>query len=151
MTSPDPAVVALTRQLAELRQQVADMELAIEALSLADAKRHKIKDSIKWHDITDEARDLEIARLRGWERDVLVPVLGYHVLPCWPLHVPACVRMEVMFELWRTLWLSKRTEKVLAAQAEYFIRTLPGLADDIRTICKACDHLKDAKSEEVAA
>jgi hypothetical protein len=152
-TSPDPAIAAMALQVAEMHQKLTDLELSVEALAMADAKKHKVKDSIRWWDITDEAKELEIARLRGWERDILVPVLGYHMIPCWPIHLPAVQRMEIMFELWRMLWLSRRTPALLASQAEYFLRQLPGLADDIRTICRSCDHVKDEDetTEEVAA
>jgi hypothetical protein len=151
MTTPDPTVVALSLQVADMRQQLADLEMTVLALEQADSKKHKPRESVRWWDISEESRELEVARLRGWERDILLPVLGYHVLPCWPLHLPAVARMETMCELWMTLWLSQRTPNVLASQAEYLIRTLPGLADDIRTICSGCEHFKPQPAKEVAA
>lgn len=140
MTGPDPTVVALSLQVAEMRQKQAELEMTVHALECEDSKTHKPGESVAWHDISDEARELEVAKLRGWERDVLLPVLGYHLPSCWPLPVPACVRMELIQEQWMTLWLTRRTPKVLVGQVSYVIRELPGLADDIKAICAGCEH-----------
>jgi len=140
MNSTDPLVTALSLQVADLRQLLADLQTKVHALEHDDAKKHDPGQSIKWWDLTEEARELEVARLRGWERDVLVPMLGYSLPECWPLHIPACARVESLYELWATCWLSNRTRSVLASQAEYFIRYLPQLAEEIRALCRSCEH-----------
>jgi hypothetical protein len=148
MTSPDPAIAAMARQVAELHQKVSDLELSIEALTMAEGKKHKVRDSVKWHEISDEEAELHIARFRGWERDVLLPVVGYYLAPCWPLHRAAVLRIELAFEQWRLLWLSKRTEKILSAQIDYLIRQLPALCDDIKSIASRCGHTPAAEATE---
>jgi hypothetical protein len=151
VTTPDPTAVALSLQVAELRQHQAEMEMTVHRLEDEDDKTYKPRESVKWWDITDESRELEIARLRGFERDVLHPVLGYHMAPCWPLHIPAVLRMELIAETWMVLWLSRRTASVLQKQDDFIIRTLPGLADDIASVCKGCEHLQPKPvTEEVA-
>jgi hypothetical protein len=140
MTTPDAALTALALQVADMREEMAALVMRLSAVEEKEGKRYRPRDSPKWWDITEESREAEIARLRGWVRDVLGPVFGHSLPDCWTKHRDSAVRVDVMTELFMVLWLSRRTGAILSAQAEYMLRVLPGLVEQVQAVGRSCGH-----------
>jgi hypothetical protein len=61
--------------------------------------------------------------------------------PCWPAHDLCLYALDILSELWSTLYLQpNRTPGLLSAQAEYQARLLPALAEQLRAETQRCGH-----------
>jgi len=87
----------------------------------------------RWWNLTGQARDAEIGRLRGFVEHVYRPGFGHlaaRLRPCWESHDLCLYCLDIAAELHAVLYLqSRRTVSLLNGQAEYATRVLPALAD----------------------
>jgi hypothetical protein len=97
----------------------------------------------RWWNLTGQAREAEIGRLRGFVEHVYRPGFGHlaaRLRPCWEFHDLCLYCLDIAAELHAVLYLqSRRTISLLNGQAEYATRVLPALADlmtaETRTGC----------------
>jgi hypothetical protein len=97
----------------------------------------------RWWNLTGQAREAEIGRLRGFVEHVYQPGFGHlaaRLRPCWEFHDLCLYCLDIAAELHAVLYLqSRRTISLLNGQAEYATRVLPALADlmtaETRTGC----------------
>jgi hypothetical protein len=99
----------------------------------------------RWWDLSGEARDAEIGRLRGFVEHVYRPGYGHlaaRLRPCWESHDLCLYCLDIAAELHAVLYLqSRRTVSLLNGQAEYATRVLPALADLMAAETRsACQH-----------
>ena len=87
----------------------------------------------RWWNLSGEAREAEIGRLRGFVEHVYRPGFGHlaaRLRPCWESHDLCLYCLDIAAELHAVLYLqSRRTVSLLNGQAEYATRVLPALAD----------------------
>lgn len=139
------AMEALTTTVHGLADTVADLQLAVD---LGD-KPEKIVPwrNVWWHELADDSEELkaELHRLRGWLTEIAVPVLGWEGLPpCVLSHKLAVVAIDVAVELHRVLWLTEgRNHAMVAQQADYLLRVMPGLQAVVKQACAGCEHQMD--------
>jgi hypothetical protein len=99
----------------------------------------------RWWNLSGEARDAEISRLRGFVEHVYRPGFGHlaaRLRPCWESHDLCLYCLDIAAELHAVLYLqSRRTVSLLNGQAEYATRVLPALADLMSTETRSgCQH-----------
>jgi hypothetical protein len=91
----------------------------------------------RWWNLSGEAREAEIGRLRGFVEQVYRPGFGHlaaRLRPCWESHDLCLYCLDIAAELHAVLYLqSRRTVALLNGQAEYATRVLPALADLMST------------------
>ncbi len=110
----------------------------------------------RWWNLSGQARDAEIGRLRGFVEHVYRPGFGHlaaRLRPCWESHDLCLYCLDIAAELHAVLSLqSRRTVPLLNGQAEYATRVLPALADlmsvETRSGCE--HHLPAANSTPLA-
>ena len=87
----------------------------------------------RWWNLTGEAREAQVGRLRGFVEQVYRPGFGHlaaRLRPCWESHDLCLYCLDIAAELHAVLYLqSRRTVSLLNGQAEYATRVLPALAD----------------------
>jgi hypothetical protein len=99
----------------------------------------------RWWNLTGQARQAEIGRLRGFVEQVYRPGFGHlaaRLRPCWESHDLCLYCLDIAAELHAVLYLqSRRTVPLLNGQAEYATRVLPALADLMSTETRSgCQH-----------
>jgi hypothetical protein len=99
----------------------------------------------RWWNLSGEAREAEIGRLRGFVEHVYRPGFGHlaaRLRPCWESHDLCLYCLDIAAELHAVLYLqSRRTVPLLNGQAEYATRVLPALADLMATETRSgCQH-----------
>jgi len=99
----------------------------------------------RWWNLTGQAREAEIGRLRGFVEQVYRPGFGHlaaRLRPCWERHDLCLYCLDIAAELHAVLYLqSRRTVPLLNGQAEYATRVLPALADLMSTETRSgCQH-----------
>jgi hypothetical protein len=99
----------------------------------------------RWWNLSGEAREAEIGRLRGFVEHVYRPGFGHlaaRLRPCWESHDLCLYCLDIAAELHAVLYLqSRRTIPLLNGQAEYATRVLPALADLMSTETRSgCQH-----------
>jgi hypothetical protein len=118
----EDALAALTARVAEM---LPDEQGASRAYAPRPAPR--------WWNLSGEAREAEIGRLRGFVEHVYQPGFGHlaaRLRPCWEAHDLCLYCLDIAAELHAVLYLqSRRTVSLLNGQAEYATRVLPALAD----------------------
>ena len=61
--------------------------------------------------------------------------------PCWDQHDLCLYGLDILSQLWSTLYLqNRRSTGLLSAQAEYQARVLPALAAQLMTETTGCGH-----------
>ena len=147
---------AASGQLAELTGQAAAIGRTVDehAAALArlaapsqadpDADRYHAEPAPAWWNLAAAERQEPLARLRAWVEQVYRPGYGHLAVtlgPCWPLHDLCLYGLDIASELWSVLYLQpSRTAALLSAQAEYQVRILPALADQLRVETSGCGH-----------
>jgi len=134
---------------ADIRQQAdrtARLQALEEALAALAAKVSEVlpdehgtarvyapRPAPRWWNLTGQAREAEIGRLRGFVEHVYRPGFGHlaaRLRPCWESHDLCLYCLDIAAELHAVLYLqSRRTISLLNGQAEYATRVLPALAD----------------------
>jgi len=99
----------------------------------------------RWWNLSGQAREAEIGRLRGFVEQVYRPGFGHlaaRLRPCWESHDLCLYCLDIAAELHAVLYLqSRRTIPLLNGQAEYATRVLPALADLMSTETRSgCHH-----------
>jgi len=99
----------------------------------------------RWWNLTGQAREAEVGRLRGFVEQVYRPGFGHlaaRLRPCWESHDLCLYCLDIAAELHAVLYLqSRRTVSLLNGQAEYATRVLPALADLMSTETRSgCQH-----------
>ena len=139
------AMESLTTDVHNMAETVSELQLAVDL----GEKPEKVTPwaNVRWHELGADSDELaaELHRLQGWLTEIAVPVLGWSGLPkCVLQHKLAVVAIDVAMELHRVLWLSEgRTHALLAGQADYLLRVLPGLQTVVKQACAGCDHQMD--------
>jgi hypothetical protein len=120
---------ALEEAMAELTARVAEVLPDEQGAARVYAPRP----APRWWNLTGEARQAEIGRLRGFVEHVYRPGFGHlaaRLRPCWEHHDLCLYCLDIAAELHAVLYLqSRRTISLLNGQAEYATRLLPALAD----------------------
>ena len=134
---------------ADIRQQAertARLQVLEEALAALTARVAEVlpdehgsprvyapRPAPRWWNLTGQAREAEIGRLRGFVEQVYRPGFGHlaaRLRPCWESHDLCLYCLDIAAELHAVLYLqSRRTVSLLNGQAEYATRVLPALAD----------------------
>ena len=130
----EDAVATLTARVAEV---LPDDQGAARVYTPRPAPR--------WWNLTGQAREAEIGRLRGFVDQVYRTGFGHlaaRLRPCWDSHDLCLYCLDIAAELHAVLYLqSRRTVALLNGQAEYATRVLPALADLMSTETRsACQH-----------
>ena len=157
MTSNDP-ITAIVDQLAAHAEQLTRLDAreaehhAVTTTQLADLACKLTQDpcgyqpeaAAAWWQLTPEARQEPIARLRAWIDQVYRPGYGHlaaTLAPCWASHDLCLYGLDILAGLWSALYLQpQRTAGLLSAQAEYQARILPALAAQLMTETTRCGH-----------
>jgi hypothetical protein len=120
---------ALEEALATLTARVAEV-LPDEQ---GTARVYAPRPAPRWWNLSGQAREAEIGRLRGFVEHVYRPGFGHlaaRLRPCWESHDLCLYCLDIAAELHAVLYLqSRRTVSLLNGQAEYATRVLPALAD----------------------
>ena len=142
------------RQQAERTARLQALEEALAALTARVAellpdeqgtpRTYAPRPAPRWWNLTREAREAEIGRLRGFVEQVYRPGFGHlaaRLRPCWASHELCLYCLDIAAELHAVLYLqARRTISLLNGQAEYATRVLPALADlmaaETRTGCQ---------------
>jgi hypothetical protein len=131
------------RQQAERTARLQALEEALAALTARVAevlpdeqgapRTYAPRPAPRWWNLTGQAREAEIGRLRGFVEHVYRPGFGHQAArlrPCWPSHDLCLYCLDIAAELHAVLYLqARRTISLLNGQAEYATRVLPALAD----------------------
>ncbi len=132
---------ALEEALAALTVRVAEVLPDEQGSPRVYAPRH----APRWWNLTGQAREAELGRLRGFVEHVYRPGFGHlaaRLRPCWESHDLCLYCLDIAAELHAVLYLqSRRTVSLLNGQAEYATRVLPALADLMSTETRSgCQH-----------
>ena len=123
---------SLAGRFAKLAQVVAD------ALDAATPNGPKLP---RWDLLEGAARELELARVRGWVAKVLRPGYvdggGYELPACWHQHEQAVAELSWLSILWRYIWDRPRPGPVGQA-AEWHDRWLPGVMRRLDGLLAEC-------------
>jgi len=141
------------RQQAERTARLQVLEEALAALTArvaevlpdeqGSSRVYAPRPAPRWWNLTGQAREAEVGRLRGFVEQVYRPGFGHlaaRLRPCWESHDLCLYCLDIAAELHAVLYLqSRRTVSLLNGQAEYATRVLPALADlmtaETRTGC----------------
>jgi hypothetical protein len=96
-----------------------------------------------WWQLSPDARQQPVARLRAWVDQVYRPGYGHlaPLGPCWAAHDLCLYALDIASGLWSVLYLQPSRDAVLlSAQAEYQARILPALATQLMTETTRCGH-----------
>jgi hypothetical protein len=149
MTQRDP-LQAVLDQLAELtrRLDATDDVVAEHAAKLADPQQraYKPEPTVPWWQLGGTDRDEFLTRLRRWIDHVYQPSYGHLAarLPgCWEDHDLCLFILDWLIELWSTLYVPvRRTQRIVAGQAEFTTRILPAAAELMAAEAVGCAHSK---------
>ena len=143
------------RQQAEQAARLHALEEALAALTARVAevlpdeqgspRVYAPRPAPRWWNLSGQAREAEIGRLRGFVEHVYRPGFGHlaaRLRPCWESHDLCLYCLDIAAELHAVLYLqSRRTIPLLNGQAEYATRVLPALADLMSTETRTgCQH-----------
>jgi hypothetical protein len=139
---------AVTASLNGLDHQVAALAARLAALPAGssddDDQRYQPAPAPRWWNLTGPEREAAITRLHAWIDQVYRPCYGQlaALLPrCWAEHPLCLFTLDWLSELWSVLYLSAaRSDRILAAQAEWQTRLLPGAADQMAADSDGCPH-----------
>jgi hypothetical protein len=97
----------------------------------------------RWWKLEGTERDKALNRLRAWVEQVYRPGYGHLAAalgPCWAEHPLCLYGLDWIMELWSALYLTEeRKTSTLASQAEWQIRLLPALAEQLHRETANCE------------
>ena len=147
-SAADQAAVAAS--LDGLDRQIAALTARLTALAAADDEdatdnqRYHAVPAPRWWNLGEPEREAAIGRLRAWVDHVYRPSYGLLavLLPeCWEEHPLCLYTLDWLSELWSVLYLAAdRSDRILAAQAEWQTRLLPAAADQMAEEASGCPH-----------
>jgi hypothetical protein len=135
-------------RLALLDQQVAALASQLSQLASAGNRdeggdAYRPKPVPQWWKLEGTERDKALNRLRAWVEQVYRPGYGHlaaTLAPCWDQHLLCLYGLDWLMELWSALYLTdERKPSTLASQAEWQIRVLPALAEQLRLETANCE------------
>ncbi len=143
--------------VADLRELVEEHQKLLEKTSRVIAKLmppdkpdgpeepppYVVQPSVHWWSVDAEDRRKAVEHLQSWVDDVYRPHYGHLAVmlaPCWTDHELCLVNLDWLSELHSALYFNKRTQPLLAAQAEYNTRILPATAELLRAETAKCPH-----------
>ena len=137
-----------TARLQVLEEALAALTARVAAVLPDDqgaAQVYAPRPAPRWWNLSSEARQAEIGRLRGFVEHVYRPGFGHlaaRLRPCWAHHDLCLYCLDIAAELHAVLYLqSRRTISLLNGQAEYATRILPALADLMNAETRSgCQH-----------
>lgn len=136
MTGRDPTLTALIKQVAEMKEEITNIQVQLAG---EESKGKMPHPTIRLWDITDEERKAHAGQIRGWIEQIAEPLLGAHFPKCVTTHDEALVLLDVAMQMWRTFWLpERRTPKLLASQGEFLVRFWPAFREQIERIGRNC-------------
>ncbi len=151
-------VKALGAVIRKQAERTARLQAVEEALAMLAARVSEVlpdeqgssrvyapRPAPRWWNLAGQAREAELARLRGFVEQVYRPGFGHlaaRLRPCWESHDLCLYCLDIAAELHAVLYLqSRRTVPLLNGQAEYTTRVLPALADLMSTETRSgCQH-----------
>jgi hypothetical protein len=142
----DQKVAALTTQLTQMTAATKRDERD-ETYTVAPTPR--------WWKLDGTERDEALNRLRAWVQQIYRP--GYGQLaaalsPCWDQHPLCLYGLDWLMELWSALYLTpERKPSTLASQAEWQIRLLPAIAEQLHQETTRCEHDRPASGPRAQA
>jgi hypothetical protein len=141
--------------LDDLERQVNTLTTRLAAIAAGEdsqthAGRYEPVPPPRWWKINGPDREASLARLRAWISQIYRPCYGRLAAllpPCWEDH-PLCLNaLDWLSELWSVLYLTaNRSPEILAAQAEWQVRLLPAVADQMAAETDNCEHAAGAGS-----
>lgn len=129
-------------------RQVSDLAARIDALAPAGDEPvpgghgYRPSASPRFWKPDDPALGEAVTQLRAWVEQVYRPGYGHQAAglgECWDRH-PLCLYvLDWLSELWSVLYLApRRTQAILAGQAEWHARLLPAAADLLARETRSC-------------
>lgn len=136
---------AVTASLDALDREVAALSTRLTDLTSNDDEHgYQPVPAPRWWNLAGPEREAAVSRLHAWVDQVYRPCYGQlaALLPrCWPEHPLCLFTLDWLSELWSALYLgTTRTDRILAAQAEWQTRLLPGAADQMAADADGCTH-----------
>jgi hypothetical protein len=147
----DP-LVAVLDQLAACRERLDTLDEQVAALLhlLPGSPKEEAKDGYQprpaptWWKLAPGDRQAPLTRLHDWTEHIYRPGYGHlsaSLASCWPQHDLCLYALDIASQLWCFLYLQpERTYRLLTAQAEFQVRILPALADQLTAETTRCGH-----------
>jgi hypothetical protein len=137
--------VSQGKALVDLNAKLTELADAVKSLLPPEpGPAYNPVPAVRWWDISDEDRAKALVRLRGWVEQIYRPHYGHLAAKlgdCWEAHPLCLIELDWASELWSVLYLrTTRTPGVLNSQAEYGLRLLPALAEQLHTETTECRH-----------
>jgi hypothetical protein len=140
---------ALLETLDGLDQQLAALTTRLTQTTARanrdeSSETHQATPAPRWWNLDGAERDESLSRLRAWVDQVYRPGYGHlsaTLGPCWDQHPLCLYGLDWLMELWSAFYLSTdREHPDLASQAEWQIRLLPTLAEQLHQETTRCEH-----------
>jgi hypothetical protein len=140
---------AILETLDGLDQQVAALTARLTQMTAATKRdegdeTYTVAPTPRWWKLDGTERDEALNRLRAWVEQIYRPGYGHLAAtlgPCWDLHPLCLYGLDWLMELWSALYLApERKTPALASQAEWQVRLLPTLAEQLHLETTGCDH-----------
>jgi hypothetical protein len=134
----------LDQQVAALADRLALLVTGQDNGDSPDGDSYRPPPAPRWWKLSGEEREAALARLRAWVEQVYRPSYGHLAAalgPCWDRHPLCLFGLDWLMELWSALYLTpERDTSGLAGQAEWQIRLLPALAEQMHLETTRCQH-----------
>jgi hypothetical protein len=134
----------LDQQVAALADRLALLVAGQEDGGDIDARSYLPPPAPRWWKLSGDQCEAALGRLRAWVEQVYRPSYGHLAAalgPCWDQHLLCLFGLDWLMELWSALYLTpERDTSGLAAQAEWQIRLLPALAEQMHLETRRCQH-----------
>jgi hypothetical protein len=146
---------ALLETLDGLDHQVATLTTRLTQMTAAarreeDGEDYQPAPAPRWWKLDGTERDQALIRLRAWVEQIYRPGYGHlanTLGPCWDQHPMCLYGLDWLMELWSALYLTReRQTSMLGSQAEWQIRLLPALSEQLHLETTRCDHTRPSTS-----
>jgi hypothetical protein len=145
----------LDQQVATLASQLALVVTAHSDGDGTDGGSYRPVPAPRWWKLGGDERAAALTRLRAWVEQVYRPSYGHLAAAlgsCWDQHPLCLYGLDWLMELWSALYLTpERDTPALAGQAEWQIRLLPALAEQMRLETTRCQHRQPGPQRGPAA
>jgi hypothetical protein len=142
----DQRVAALTTRLAHMTAATKGDE---------EDETYTVAPTPRWWKLDGTERDEALNRLRAWVKQIYRPGYGQlaaTLAPCWDQHPLCLYGLDWLMELWSALYLAPgRKPSTLASQAEWQIRLLPAIAEQLHQETTRCEHDRPASAPRAQA
>jgi hypothetical protein len=139
---------ALLETLNSLDQQVSALATRLTQMTAAGSRdkseAYQAEPAPRWWKLDGSQRDEAVNRLRAWVEQIYRPGYGHLAAAlgtCWDQHPLCLYGLDWLMELWSALYLAgERNTSTLASQAEWQVRLLPALAEQLHLETTRCEH-----------